>query len=188
MAHSRRRHQSASGGNIFSKDPFGTIWLALVFLVMLIGKWFVLSPGDPQDSNCVGCVVAVLWIMAILVSALMSLFWILWIQKFEKGTSFVFFLSIFSVVSAVIYYEFAVFVMGKLFYGGSLNWQESQASFLLDEFVPHSVGLFLVSMVLYSAVRMLFCRDLVDKPLVYSFSAILIVAVAPITYLGLWLY
>jgi len=188
MANSRRRHHSASGGNILSKDPFGTTWFALLFLGMLIGKWFVLSPGNPDDNNCVGCVVAVLWTLGILVSVLASLFWILWAQKFEKGTSFVFFLSILGIFSSVIYYQFAEFVMGKLFYGGSLNWQDAHASYLLDELVPHSVGLFLVSMVIYAALRVVFCRDLVDKPLVYSFSAILLVAVTPITYLGLWLY
>jgi len=188
MAHTRRRHHSPAGRNVFSKDPFGVTWLALFFLAILITKWFILSPGNPEDGNCVGCVVAVLWVMAVLVSLLMGLFWIIWAQKFAKGASFVFFLVLFCLFSTALYYQFTDFVMRKLFYGGSLNWQEAQATYLLDEFVPHSVGLFLVSMVFYIAIRVIFCRNLTDKGLVYIFSTILVLAVTPLTYLGLWLY
>lgn len=184
----KRRHRSRSSSSILSKDPYGLIWLALIFLSVMIAKWWFLSPANPEDYNCVACVVAVIWILAVLVHAILILFWIGWSKKYEKGITFVIFLSLLCLVLALLDYQVAQFVIGKLFYGGVLNWQESQASYLIDTFIPHSIGLLLVSSVFYSMLRVFVSRDLVEKPLVYTFAAIVGLSAIPLYLLGLLLY
>ena len=184
----RRRHRSEAGSSIFSKDPYGLVWLALIYLSVMIAKWWFINPANPEDNNCVSCVVAVIWLLSVLVYTVLILFWIGWSRKYEKGTTFVFFLGLLCLLLAVADYYVVQFVVGKLFYGGVLNWQESQASYLIDTFIPHSIGLMLVSSVFYSMLRVLVSRDLTEKPLVYTFAAILLLSVIPLYFLGLLLY
>ena len=186
MATHRRRQRSRSG--FLSKDPYGLIWMALIFLGVMIAKWWHFSPSNPEDNNCVACVVAVIWIISILVFTLLSMFWVLWSKKYEMGITFVFMLCILCLILALVDYHVVQFVIGKLFYGGSLRWQESQASYLIDTFIPHSIGLLVISSIFYSMIRVFLCRDLVEKPLVYTFGAIVVLSVLPLFYIGLWLY
>jgi hypothetical protein len=186
MATHRRRARSEPG--IFSIDPYGLIWMTLIYLAVMMVKWWYISPGNPQDNNCVACVVAVLWILSVLTFSLLSLFWIFWSKKYEKGITFVFFLSLICLILAVADYFAARYVTGKLFYGGVLRWEESQASYLIDTFIPHSIGLLVIASVLYSIIRVFFCRDLVEKPLVFTFGAIIVLSVIPLVYIGLILY
>ena len=185
---SRRRHRSKEGSSIFSKDPYGLVWLAMIYLAVMIAKWWFLSPANPEDNNCVACVVAVIWLLSILLHILLVLFWVGWSKKYKKGATFVFFLSLFCVILAMVDFYLVKFVIGKLYYSGMLNWQEAQSSELIDTFIPHSVGLMLVSSVFYSMLRVFLSRDLVEKPLVYTFAAILMLSVIPLYFLGLVLY
>jgi len=184
----RRRRRSEAGSSIFSKDPFGLVWLVLIYLCVMVAKWWFISPANADDNNCVACVVAVIWLIAIVVNLALVLFWIGWSKKYEKGLMFVFFLSLLCLILAGVDYYVVQFVVGKLFYGGVLNWQESQASELIDIFVPHSVGLLLVTSMFYSMLRVVVSRDLVEKPLVYTYAAILILTTGPLYLLGTLLY
>ncbi|HEY5602626.1 MAG TPA: hypothetical protein VIM41_05920 [Gammaproteobacteria bacterium] len=94
-------------------------------------------------------------------------------------------LSLICLILAVIDYYAAQLVVNKLLYRGALRWEESQAPYLVDTFIPHTIGLLLISAMLYSVIRVFFCRDLVEKPLVYAFGAIVVVAVIPLFYVGL---
>lgn len=184
----RRRQRPQSGGNILTKDPYGLVWLSLIFLAAMIVKWWVISPANPEDGNCVVCVVAVIWLLTIIVHLLMVFFWIGWSRKYEKGTVFVLLLCILCLVLAAIDYTIVQFVIGKLFYGGALNWQESQASELIDIFVPHSIGLLLISSITYSMLRVFFCRDLAEKKMVYLMASIVALSAVPLYFLGLIAY
>jgi len=186
MATGRRRARSDSG--ILSKDPYGLIWLGLIYLGVLISKWWYFSPANPEDNNCVACVVAVTWILSMLVFVFMSLFWVIWSRKYQKGITFAFFLGLLCLILVIVDYYVVEFVVRKLFYGGSLRWEESQASYLLDAFIPHTIGLLVITSVLYSMLRVFICRDLVEKPLVFTFGVILVVSVIPLFYIGLKLY
>ncbi|MGD8559938.1 MAG: hypothetical protein PVF34_00785 [Gammaproteobacteria bacterium] len=167
-------------------DPFGVIGLGLIFLAVMVAKWWYISP--PEGDNCVICVVAVIWFVSMLVFSLLSVFWVLWSKKYAKGAAFLFFLCLLCLVLVVIDYEVVQFVVRKLFYGGALRWQEADASFLIDTFIPHSLGLLLISAIFYSSLRVFLCQELTEKTLVYTMNAIIMLAVLPLFYLGLWLY
>ena len=98
MATSRRRQRSQS--TLLSKDPYGLVGLALIYLAIMVAKWFYISP--PEGDNCVGCVIAVIWIVSMLVFSLLSIFWIFWSRKYDKGTTFVFFLCLLCLLLAVV--------------------------------------------------------------------------------------
>jgi hypothetical protein len=185
---SRRRQRSQSGGSLLSKDPFGLVWLSIIFLAVMIVKWWVLSPANAEEGNCVACVVAVIWLLAIATHLLLVFFWMGWSKKYEKGTAFVFFLSLLCLFLAAVDFHVVQFAVGKLFYGGVLNWQESQASYLIDIFIPHSVGLLLISSIFYSMLRVFVSRDLAEKKLVYLFASIIMLAAVPLYFLALIAY
>jgi len=185
---SRRRQRTHSGDSLLSKDPYGLIWLSLLFLVVLIVKWWVISPTYRESGNCVACAVSMIWLLSVIVHLLIVFFWIFWSKKYEKGTAFVFFLCLFCVIIAAVDFKVLQFVVGKLFYGGVLNWQETQASELIDVFIPHSVGLMLITSIAYSMIRIFTCRDLAEKKMVYLFAAVVLVSILPLYFLGLVAY
>ena len=184
----KRRQRTQRNDNLLSKDPYGLIWLSILFLAVMIVKWWVISPANKEDGNCIACVVAVIWLLSVIIHLLLVLFWIGWSSKYEKGIAFVFLLCLLCLVLAGIGYAALEFVVGKLFYGGVLNWQETQASELIDIFIPHSVGLLLISSIFYSMVRIFFCRDLAEKKLVYLFASIIVLSILPLYFLGLIAY
>lgn len=188
MASKRKQRSSRSEGNLLSKDPYGLIWLSLIFLVVMTVKWWLISPANPEDSNCVACVVVVVWLLSVLVHLLLVFFWIGWTKKYEKGVAFVFFLGLLCLLLAVIDYSVVQFSVGKLFYGGVLSWQEAQASYLIDIFIPHSVGLLLISSIFYSMLRVMISRDLAEKKMVYLLASIVMLSVVPLYFLGLIAY
>ena len=184
----RRRQRTQSGGNLLSKDPYGLIWLSLIFLAAMVVKWWIISPANAEDGNCVACVVAVIWLLSVVIHLLLVFFWVGWSKKYEKGTVFVLLLSIVCLVLAAIDYKVVQFSVGKLFYGGVLNWQESQASELIDIFIPHSIGLLLISSIAYSMLRVFISRDLGEKKMVYLMASIIMLSVVPLYFLGLIAY
>lgn len=184
----RRRQRANSGDSLLSKDPYGLAWLSILFLVVMVVKWWVISPSYRDAGNCVACVVAVVWLLSVIIHLLLVFFWIGWSKKYEKGTAFVFFLCLLCVIIAAIDFKVVQFSVGKLFYGGVLNWQESQASELIDVFIPHSVGLLLITSVAYSMIRVFVSRDLAEKKMVYLFAAIVLISVVPLYFLGLIAY
>lgn len=184
----KRRQRNQSGGSLLSKDPYGLAWLSILFLVVMVVKWWIISPANREEGNCVACVVAVIWLLSVIIHLLLVFFWIGWSSKYEKGTTFVFFLCVLCILVAAADYAVVQFAVGKLFYGGVLNWQESQASELIDSFIPHSVGLLLITSIFYSMIRVFFSRDLAEKKLVYLFASIVLLSVLPLYFLGLIAY
>jgi hypothetical protein len=184
----KRRKRAQSGDSLLSKDPYGLIWLSLLFLIIMVVKWWVISPANKEDGNCVACVVAVIWLLSVIIHLLLVFFWVGWSSKYEKGAVFVFFLCVICVALAALDYAVIQFAVGKLFYGGVLNWQESQASELIDILIPHSVGLLLITSVFYSMIRVFLCRDLAEKKLVYLFATVVVLSVLPLYFLGLIAY
>lgn len=187
-ASARPSKSRSSGDSILSKDPFGLLWFGLLFLAVLVAKFWFISPPAPEDTSCYACAVGVMWIMTVLVFSLMTFLTILWSRKFEKGTAFVFVMCMMCVVCAVIDYNVALFVVRKLFYGGALSWDEANAEFLFNDFVPHTIALALVVSVFYTMVRIILSKDIVERNLVYTFGGIMILTTLPLMYLGIMLY
>ena len=195
MSRTRRRSHirttNRSSSSILSKDPYGLIWVALLFLSVLIAKWLFISPPDAQTTgleSCVLCVIFIVWFLSVLVSVLLMFFWILWSEKFSKSPLFVFIINVVIIVVALSAYKFVDYVVGKLFYSGVLRWQETQATYLFDEMLPHSMGLFLLVAILYSMVRILFCRELENRGFTITYSVLMALFAIPLMILGVWLY
>jgi len=186
--HSTRRQRSRSGSGILGKDPFGILWLALIYLAILFLKWWIVSPAKPEDTGCLACAMGIIWFLSILIYSLLIFFWIGWTRSNAKGPMFVFFLAMLCLILTIVDYYVVKIVMSKLLYAGVLHWEESEAYNLIDILIPHSVALMALTSVSYSMVRTLVCRDLVQKPLVYSFIAIVLISVGPLYMMGIKLY
>jgi len=184
----RRQHRARSESSLLSKDPYGLIWVALIYLALMGVKWWFFSPKEADDTSCVACAVAVIWLVSVLLHTSLIFYWVGWSKSNVKGPLFVFILSVLCLILAIVDFYLMKFILNKLLYAGVLNWQESQAFYLFDVFVPHSIGLLLITTIAYSMVRVLFCRDLVQKPLVYTFVVIVLLAVGPLYFMGIKVY
>lgn len=184
----RHHHHPSASSSILSKDPFGLVWLGLLYLAVLVAKWWYISPDSQQDGNCVGCVVFITWFLSLLVSVLLSMFWIFWTEKSQKNNLFIFIINVIVILCTVIVYKFDLYVIAKLYYAGSLNWQEAQAQELFDSFVPHVVGLYMVTALIYSMLRVVVCRDLEEKFMTVGYGVVMILVTVPLVYIGLVMY
>jgi len=184
----RKRQRAQSGESLLSKDPYGLVWLSLLFLVVMVVKWWILSPEFREAGNCVACAVSVIWLLSMIVHLVLVFFWIGWSKKYAKGIAFVIFLSLLCLFLAAVDYQVVRFAIGKLFYGGVLNWQESQSTDLIDILIPHSIALLLISSLCYSMVRVFITRDLAEKKMVYLTASIILLSVLPLYFLSLIAY
>jgi hypothetical protein len=183
-----RRRQRTAGSGILSKDPYGLIWVAFIYLALLVGKWWVLSPADPETSGCVVCAVAVIWLISVLLHSLLIVFWINWSRSYIKGPVFVFFLAMMCLILGISDFYLVKIVISKLLNVGLLSWPETQIEYLIEVFIPHSIALMVITSIFYSMLRTLLCPDLVQKPLVYTFVGIMLLAVGPLYFMGLVVY
>ena len=186
--HSTRRKRSRSGSGILSKDPYGLLWLALIYLAILFLKWWVVSPAKPEDTGCLACAMGIIWVLSILIYSLLIVFWIGWTRSNAKGPVFVFFLAMLCLILTIVDFYAVKIIMSKLLNAGVLHWEESEATNLIDILIPHSVALMALVSVTYSMVRTLVCRDLVQKPLVYTFIGIVLLSTIPLYLMGIKLY
>ena len=187
-----RRSRSNLSSNpviaILQKDQFGSLWLSLLFLAVLISKWFVLSPVEIEGEPCVACVVALIWAMMLSASILITTVWTLWTDKVEKGIGLMFALlgSILGIVWLI-----GIFTRGiveKFYQSGVLYWPEASVTFLVDDMVNHSIGLFLATAVIYAMLRLMFCKDLSEKKIVIPISLCVALAASGLLFLGIKLY
>ena len=183
-----RRHRARSGSGILSKDPYGLFWLALIYLAILFVKWWIISPAKPEDTGCMACAMGVIWLLSVSLYSVLIFFWIGWTRSNAKGPVFVFFLAMLCLILTIVDYYVVKIVMSKLLYAGVFHWEESEAYNLIDILIPHSVALMALVSISYSMVRTLLCRDLVQKPLVYTFVGIVLLSSIPLYLMGIKLY
>ena len=185
LHHAQRIHTGSSSGGILSKDPYGLIWLSLLLAIVFAAKWLILTP---PMQGCVLCVVGINWFIYTLAGALLMFFWILWAERFPKNTLFIFTFNVVVILLILGAYKFAQYVIAKLFFGGMLSWLETEATYLFDVMLPHTLGLALLTVVTYSMVRVLFCSDLQDKRLSLTYGILMVLSMAPLFLLGLVAY
>ncbi len=174
--------------NLFKIDRFGVIWFALLYLAVLLTKWLYLSPVIAEKEECYVCVIGVLMGLALTIPLLMTTLWAVWPVKLEKGVFFLFVLSVSTLGCAYFVDLLSQTILSKLYYGGILAWQESQLSYLFDNFLPHSAGLFLATLMIYTTLRVAFSLEFVDRKMVIFVSVLLLLMSSSLLVIGLLLY
>ncbi|MDH5326284.1 MAG: hypothetical protein OEZ68_08680 [Gammaproteobacteria bacterium] len=173
---------------LFRKDPFGVPWFFLSFSLFLLVKWQLLQPMDHTD-NCLNCVLAILLFLSVLVSVLLSLFWVLWeARRRPKGVAFLFLFTIAILFATFLFDILSQQVFSQLYYGGILPWQEAEISFLMDDFLKHSAGLFLAVLMLYSMARIAFCSSFVNRKYVLTMNMAFFLTAALLLVMGMLFY
>jgi len=168
-SHPRNRARSRGRGNqntvlgILSRDPFGILWVTLLFVAALITKWWFISPIYASTDNCLLCVVAISGVMAALCAFLPMAFWIAWTDRAPIGMGFYFSLIGVGLLVAGLYHKLTAIVISKLYFAGTLTWSESQATELLDQVIHHNSGFYLAVMMAYIALRMPLVRSIPNK-------------------------
>ena len=187
-----KRSRSSSSSNKFISlllsDEFGAVWLSLLFLSVLILKWYVVDPVQIEGGPCVICVILLLWLMSIFVSVLIAAIWWAWNNKAEKGIGLMLVLPLYILGCSFLADYLLQRIVPKLYYGGLLSWPEAGYSFLIDDMVRHGVGLLMATAVAYSMVRLAICHDLADKKIVIPVSLCIMLATASLLLLGIKLY
>lgn len=192
----RQHHARTTKGNILMnavsdlirKDPFGILWLILIFLAASTAKWWYISTEMIDAKNCVICVVAIAIAIAILVSILLTVFWIFSSDQGAIGIGFYFTMGALGILCSLIHYKLTHIIVSKLYYAGKLTWLEDQSGELLDQFVPHLSGLYLSTLMLYLAIRMVFASGSGSRLAIISLSVVLLGVSAVLLLLGIKLY
>lgn len=172
----------------FRKDEFGVLLFSLMYVAALIAKWIYIDPAKPGYASCVICAMAVLWLLAIFLTLILTALWILWDTKAANGVKFIFVLGVGAVCCAVFMNYLSQKVFAKLYYSGLLNWQESHVNYLFDDFLKHSSGLYLATLVLYSMIRIAMSRQFNNRKAVVAFSLYFSMVSSALLFLGLKLY
>jgi len=174
--------------NLIKQDRFGVIWFALLYLAVLLFKWLYLSPVTTENEDCYICVLAILMTLALIIPLLMTALWLLWSEKLGKGVFFLFIMSVSTLACAFLVDLLSQLIVSKLYYAGFLAWQESQLSYLFDDFLPHAAGLFLATLMIYTTVRIAISAEFTDRKMVISVSMILLAMSSTLLVMGLLLY
>lgn len=187
-----KRHRSSSSSNalvaLLQKDQFGSVWLSVLFLSVLILKWYVIDPVTIEGSPCVICVIFLLWLMSIIVALLISAVWWAWTSKAGKGIGLMLVLPAYILGCSFLVDYLLQRIVPKLYHSGMLSWPEADYSFLIDDMVRHGVGLLLATAVVYGMLRLLICHDLEDKKIVIPVGLGIILATSGLLLLGIKLY
>lgn len=172
----------------FRKDQFGVLLFSLLYVETLVVKWIYIDPAKVGYASCVICAITVLWLLAVFLSLIQTALWILWDTKAAKGVTFVFVSGAGAVCCAVFMNFLSQKIFAKLYYSGLLNWQESHINYLFDDFLKHSSGLYLATLVLYSMIRITISRQFKNRKAVVAFSLYFSMVSSALLFLGLKLY
>jgi hypothetical protein len=185
----RRTRRNNSVVGFFQKDPFGVLWFSLAFLGVLIAKWWYVQPPSISPENCLGCVVAIFVVVAVAVTFLLSVFWVLWTAKRQPmGLVFLFLIGLGVVGCAALVDVLAQQLFSQLYFRGMLNWEGTEVTFLLDDFLHHNAGLYLGVLMIYTMVRIAVCPDFEHRKYVIPINIIFILVAAFLLYIGIMLY
>jgi hypothetical protein len=140
--------------SFFKQDPFGVTWFAIMYVIVLVAKWWYIEPPKIDPLSCLACVTTLEVILAVAISLVMTLFWILWLGKGQNKNLVFLFLNCLLVLGCTGLLDVASqAVFSKLYYLGFLKWQESDVTYLLDDFLHHNAGLFLGVLMIYAMLR-----------------------------------
>jgi len=174
--------------NIIKMDRFGVLWFAILYTAVLLTKWAYLSPVIQENEDCYLCVIAILIGLALIIPLIMTALWELWSEKLGKGLFFLFIMCVTSLGCAFLMDLASKVVIGKLYYGGILAWDDAQLSYLFEDFLHHCAGLFLATLMIYTTFRIAISSEFVDRKMVISVSLILLAMSSSLLVIGLLLY
>lgn len=190
MSRRRRSHSGSSSiVEFFRKDPFGVIWFSLAYLGVLIAKWWYLQPPSFNANACLACVIAIVMVLAISITFLISLFWIMWSAKQQaKGIVFLFLICL-AVLGCTALLDFSSKkLFSQLYFSGFLNWQETDVSFLLDDFLRHCAGIYLGVLMVYAMARIAVSNEFVQRKFVVPINIFFIGISSFLLFIGIMLY
>lgn len=186
----RRRsgRQSNALVELIKLDQYGVLWFGLIFLAVMIARWMFVQPLVLEGEGCVLCVLLLLWLMSMGVALINPALWYVWTERAEKNIGLMFALPASAIACAFMINIIGRVVLQKLYHAGWLTWPETQLTFLLDDMVSHVAGLFLGTAVIYGMVRLIICKDLLDKKMVIPLSLGIVLATCGLMLLGIKLY
>ena len=174
--------------NIIKMDRFGVLWFAILYTAVLLTKWAYLSPVIQENEDCYLCVIAILIGLALIIPLIMTALWELWSEKLGKGLFFLFIMCVTSLGCAFLMDLASKVVIGKLYYGGILAWDDAQLSYLFEDFLHHCAGLFLATLMIYTTFRIAISSEFIDRKIMISVSLILLAMSSSLLVIGLLLY
>ena len=189
MVHRRRARHTNPVVGFFSKDPFGVTWFSLLYLALIITKWWYIAPPAIDNQNCLACVVAIVFVMAVTITLLLTAFWILWTSKRQKKALLFLFLICLGVIGCTALLDVATqAVFGKLYYSGMLSWNAADLSFLLDDFLHHASGLYLGVLMVYSMLRIAISSEFEQRKFVIPINLFFAGVAGFLLFIGVKLY
>ncbi len=189
MARTRRRSGSNPIVAFFSKDPFGVTWFTIMYLAVLIAKWWYIGPPEISAQSCLGCVTAIMVFLAVLVTLVISVFWILWVAKRQKKNILFLFLITLLILGCTALLDFASQeIFSQLYYRGLLGWQETDVTYLLDDFLRHCVGIYLGVLMIYAMLRIAVDPGFAPRKYIIPINIIFIGVAAFLLLMGIMLY
>jgi hypothetical protein len=189
MARTRRRPGSNPLVGFFSKDPFGVTWFTILFVATLIAKWWYIDPPAISAQSCLACVTIFMVVIAMLVTLVITVFWILWIAKRQKKNILFLFLITLLILGCTALFDFvSKEIFSQLYYRGFLRWQETDITYLLDDFLRHSAGLYLGVLMIYAMLRIAFDPGFAPRKYIIPINIIFIGVAAFLLLMGIMLY
>jgi hypothetical protein len=189
MARTRRRSGSNPIVGFFSKDPFGVTWFTLLFVAALVTKWWYIGPPAISEQNCLACVTVLMVLIAVLVTSVITVFWILWIAKRQKKNILFLFLIVLLILGCTALFDLASQqIFSQLYYRGFLPWQETDITYLLDDFLRHSAGLYLGVLMIYAMLRIAFDSGFSPRKYIIPINIIFIGVATFLMLVGIVLY
>ena len=189
MARTRRRSGSNPIVSFFSKDPFGVTWFSILFVAALIAKWWYVNPPAISEQSCLACVTALMVVIAVVISLPLTAFWILWLGKRQKKSILFVFLICVLILACTALLDFAnKEIFSQLYYRGMLRWDETDITYLLDDFLRHSAGLYLGVLMIYAMLRIAFDPGFSPRKYIIPINIIFIGVASFLLLIGIMLY
>jgi hypothetical protein len=151
-----------------NKDQFGVFLVSLLFVAALVMKWQYINPAKLGDQSCMICAVFILWCLSVPITLLLTVLWNFWERQFDNGFSLVLILC-FGVLCCTVLMDYTSgIIFAKLYYVGVLEWQESHVNYLFDDFIHHSAGIYLATLMLYTMMRVIFKKRIANRKIVVA--------------------
>ena len=190
MVRARKRRSSTHPiVAFFQKDPFGITWFTILYVAVLITKWWYLEPPAIDPQSCLACVAVLEVILAVIITLLITVFWILWLAKRQnKNLLFLFLICLLVIGCTGLLDVASQEFFSQLYYRGFLRWQGVDVTYLLDDFLRHAAGLYLGVLMIYTMLRIAFDPGFTPRKYVITINIAFIGVAAFILLMGVVLY
>ena len=161
----------------------------MLFVAALIAKWWYIGPPEISAQSCLACVTVILVFLAVLVTLVISIFWILWLSKRQNKNILFLFLITLLILGCTALLDYASkAIFSQLYYRGFLRWHEMDVTYLLDDFLRHSAGLYLGVLMIYAMLRIAFDSGFSPRKYIIPINIVFIGVAAFLLLMGIMLY